>query len=240
MPYGGPGRHHHKPKPKPKPGPGGGGIIGGGGGPPPPPPAGGSLEKDRYASYLSIVESWGIDITSAIIQFAHHAASRHWGSGTFLYFARQTDWYKEHFKGIKPGMSEGEYNSLIKGYMQTARTINFFITRDQAQYALHRGIPMKLFVDKITAVQRIESQHGFFVNLEKTLRAQGIIKPGETVTKTKLYNFAMHRGPESWDRVLNESYARTAASEAGFIVGANISRKEVLRIASQVGLTPAI
>jgi len=177
-----------------------------------------------------------MDIDSAMIQFAHHAADQHWTTGTFLYFVRQTAWYKDFFKNIQPGMSEEQYNAKINAFRDAAAAINYPINRTQAQALIGRQITVQTFQERIQAIKKVNDNWTFFQNFEQTLRVQGIIKPDQTVKKADLYKFVMHRGPVAWENVMNEAYARTAAAEAGFHVGANLTRANLHSIMSQVEL----
>lgn len=217
-------------------GSGGGGGPGGGGSPPPPPPPStpAPKEKDRWARYIEILQGWGLTITNDMKELAHLAAKKHWATGTFLYFARQTDWYKEFFKGKPADMSEGQYNALVRNFQTTANRIGEHIDRGTAAYLISHNISVGEFSDRVTAVQRINDNADTMQAFIGTLRARGIIKGDRVIKREDLLNFALHRGPDEWLKVWEEASVRTAASEAGFVIGHNITRNEIMRIANQL------
>jgi hypothetical protein len=175
-----------------------------------------------------------------MVSLARTAATKHWGIGSFAYFAAKTDWYAHIFRGIEgTGMSEGQYLSAVRTYQELGNRIGEHVDQLQAAWLISHRVSTGEFQDRVLAIQKIDNNSHTMEAFVQTLKARGIIKWDANVKKEDLYNFALRRGPDAWNGVWDEAQTRMAAAQAGFIVGHNITREQIIGIAHQLqGPTP--
>ncbi len=169
-----------------------------------------------------------------MVALAHLAAKKHWATATFLYYVRKTDWYKAYFHGKPETMSEGEYNNMVLNYQRLGNQIGEHIDRSQAAYLIENNISTTEFRDRVSAIQKIDNNKQTMDAFVKTLKARGIIPRTATVKDADLYRFVMRRGPDEWYKVWDEAQVRMAAAEAGYEIGHNITRQQVIGLAHQL------
>lgn len=178
-------------------------------------------------------------LTDQLIAFSKQAAGGHWSTSEFLFNARKTEWYSDYFVGIFRAdgslrMSESQYVQWYSTFSSYAAEAGIRLDREAFGFALQNNLDPRLFAQRMQALSTFRNNAGYFDAFVKTLRARGIIKPKEKVTKGDLLEFVTGRGPGEWLKVWEEAALRGAAASTGLDVGADLSRRQLLRIAQDI------
>jgi hypothetical protein len=165
-------------------------------------------------------------ITGGLRTLAQKAVGEDWTSATFTYFVRQTADYRRRFRGILPGMSEGEYLSLENGYIQAFREseLPFDLDRKKIAYLVRNRIDPGALAMRAQALARVRENALTMQALEQTLRAKKIIRG--RLTKRDQVNLVLRKAPKIFYDVWEETVIRGAAARAGIAVGEGILRRE--------------
>jgi hypothetical protein len=151
---------------------------------------------------------------------------------------RKTKSYKQAFVGIqwKTGMTEAEYMRLYGQYRELAGNAGRKLTKQQFGSLLQKGVTGSEFKLRVDALDRMNHQQGLFNAFEQVLKARGIIKPKQELSKNELYKFITRRGDPLWERVWQEAVVTQGFKSAGISVGkgGDFTRKELIGLINQV------
>ena len=192
-----------------------------------------------HSNYVEILRRWGIQIGQGGLEnLVQHAVNSEWSTTQFMQAVRKTKAYKQEFVGLRwrDGMTEAEYMRLYGQYRELAGNAGRKLTKQQFGSLLQKGVTGAEFKLRVDALDRMNKQQGLFNAFEQVLKARGIIKPKQQLSKGELYKFITRRGDPAWERVWQEAVVTQGFKSAGISVGkgGDFSRRELLGLINQV------
>ncbi len=199
-----------------------------------------SKRRNNQATYLSILQGYGIALDPEMRQLVSEAQKHGYSETRFLYFLRQTEDYQKTFPGIfkKDGtmkMTEEQYLTNVDSYKQYAYANGLNLGPKEQAWLFQHNVSPDEYNDKGAAIRKIEDNPALYNQFKKALVQMGVAKPNE-VSKQELQNFVLGEGNAEWYHVWNLSRARYVATEAGISFGKNTERYLALNphIAEQI------
>ena len=179
--------------------------------------------RDQSIGYNAILQQFGMSGDN-LNNLMRDAVESGYTEGEFMYYLRQTDEYRQRFRGIfrKDGtlrMSEGEYLAFESGVQQLGKEYGYKVDSQDIGESLRKGISLEGFEDRLSALQRTREYAPAMRQFQQTLKARGLLPPGAREwTKQEQYEFVTGQSNPQFYRVWEEASARTAAFQAGINV----------------------
>jgi hypothetical protein len=172
------------------------------------------------ASFMSILQMWGITLTDNLMKLVRSATQNGWSYDAFTFYLRKTPEYLAQFPGIigpdgKMTMSESQYLSNIQQYESLAAQYGVDLSESDQAWLFSNEISPDEFAVRAKAMKLIEKNPDLYKQFEKSLIAEGVIAKGESVSDEELLRFVMGEGNSEWYDVWNLTRTRYVATQAG-------------------------
>lgn len=170
---------------------------------------------DQAATLELILQGMGIP-SGVFSDLIHQAIVGSWTSEQLIAEIYGSDAFKNMFPGIFRNdgsllMSPGEYRAASDQYMHLAYEFGYHINRNTVGDLIHGLTSPQEFVDKLTAVSRIEESPQVYASYLATLKANGVKNAGAK----EVLDFALGQAPKAWNDLWEETQIKAAAKMAG-------------------------
>ncbi len=175
--------------------------------------------RNDTATYTGYATAWEIPITGNIQALIAQANRQEWNQDLFLQKLRETQEYRERFKGImgkngEPKMDENTYLNYELQFHAIASQNGIGLGPKREAFLFRNNQTPEEFADRATAYKRIQRNPDLYKAYARELVQGGLAKPGE-VDKKGLFKAVMGEAPQAWYDLWQDTVTRNAAVNAG-------------------------
>lgn len=210
-----------------------GGSSGGGGMSP-------EARANLRASYLKILQDWGIKVTSNMNALMNRGVSRQWSTTNFIINLRRTADYRQAFPGINSGegISEAKWLAAYDRAEELAKSYGMKLSRTQFGTLYKKDVGMEEWEMRLQFMEKVRrpGNKEYFDALQQAAKQLGIIKPKDKLTKKELFKLMTRRGHPKLEKLMEQSIVTAELNKLGFTVGegGDVTRKMMLNFIKNV------